>query len=162
VETDHSLAGAVLGLFFGGGHFGQGISELRLLAQLTREPVSSDLRAAIGRSHALGENINTRFGQARSLANAVLLEFGPSRKRDAAMRHHLRRWQPQLRSLFMMRIESFKYRLRVSGYELPEAGRTAQHAYDDRFAVVLGALPHTRSAAFRLGGAQSLHTNSQH
>ena len=116
------------------------ISELRLLAQLTREPVSSDLRAAIGRSHALGETINTRFGQARSLADAVLFEFGPSRRRDAAMRHHLRRWQPQLRSLFMMRIESFKYRLRVSGYELPEAGRTAHHAYDDRFAAVLGAL----------------------
>ena len=77
------------------------------------------------------------------------------------MRHHLRRWQPQLRSLFMMRIESFKYRLRVSGYELPEAGRTAQHAYDDRFAAVLGALPYTPSAAFRLGGAQSLHTNSR-
>ena len=77
------------------------------------------------------------------------------------MRHHLRRWQPQLRSLFVMRIESFKYRLRVSGYELPEVGRTAQHAYDDRFAAVLGALPHTPSAAFRLGGAQSLHTNSR-
>ena len=77
------------------------------------------------------------------------------------MRHHIRRWQPQLRSLFVMRIESFKYRLRVSGYELPEAGRTALHAYDDRFAAVLGALPHTLAAAFRLGGAQSLHTNSR-
>ena len=77
------------------------------------------------------------------------------------MRHHLRRWQPQLRSLFMMRIESFKYRLRVSGYELPEVGRTAQYAYDDRFAAVLGALLHTPSAVFRLGGAQSLHTNSR-
>jgi hypothetical protein len=76
------------------------------------------------------------------------------------MRHHLRRWQPQLRSLFVMRIESFKYRLRVSGYELPEAGRSVQHAYDDRFAAVLGALPHTPSAAFRLG-AQSLDTNSR-
>jgi hypothetical protein len=60
-----------------------------------------------------------------------------------------------------MRIESFKYRLLVSGYEQPEAGRTAQHAYDDRFAAVLGALPYTPSAAFRLGGAQSLHTNSR-
>ena len=77
------------------------------------------------------------------------------------MRHHLRRWQPQLRSLLVMRIDSFKYRLRVSGYELPEVGRTAQHAYDDRFATVLGALPHTPSAAFRPGGAQSLHTNSR-
>jgi hypothetical protein len=52
--------------------------------------------------------------------------FGPSRRRDAAMRHHFRRCQPRLRSLFIMRIESFKYRRRVSGYELPEAGRTAQ------------------------------------
>ena len=77
------------------------------------------------------------------------------------MRHHLRRWQPQLRSPFVMRIESFKYRLRVSGYELPEVGRTVQHAYDDRFAAVPGAIPHTPSAAFRLGGAQSLHTNSR-
>jgi hypothetical protein len=39
----------------------------------------------------LGEAINTRFGQARSLADAVLFEFGPSRRRDPAMRHHLRR-----------------------------------------------------------------------
>jgi hypothetical protein len=83
------------------------ISELRLLAQLTRGPVSSDLRAAIRRSHSLDETTNTRFGQARSLADAVLFEFGPSRRRDVAMRHHLRRWQPQLRSLFMMLIESF-------------------------------------------------------
>src|SRR5262249_115082 len=96
-----------------------------------------------------------------STADAVLFGFGPSRRRDPAMRHHLRRWQPQLRSLFVMRIESFKYRLRVSGYELPEVGRTPHHAYDDRFAAVLGALPHTPSAAFRLGGAQSLHTNSR-
>jgi hypothetical protein len=96
-----------------------------------------------------------------STADAVLFEFGPSRRRDPAMRHHLRRWQPQFRSLFVMRIESFKYRLRVSGYELPEVGRTAQYAYDDRFAAVLGALLHTPSAVFRLGGAQSLHTNSR-
>jgi hypothetical protein len=72
------------------------------------------------------------------------------------MRHHLRRWPPQLRSLFVMRIESFKYRLRVSGYELPpEAGRTAQHTCDDRFAAVLGARPHTPSAAFRLSGRRA-------
>ena len=67
------------------------------------------------------------------------------------MRHHLRRWRPQFRSLFVMRTELFTYRLRVSGYELSEVGRTAQHAYDDRFAASLGALPHTPSAVFRLG-----------
>src|SRR5690349_2258507 len=84
------------------------------------------------------------FGSAPQLrgstADAVLSECRPSRRRDAATRHHLRRWKPQLRSLFIMRIESFRYRRRVSGYELPKAGRTAQHAYDDRFAAVLGSL----------------------
>jgi hypothetical protein len=67
-------------------------------------------------------------------ADAVLFEFRPS-EADPAMRHHRRRWQPQLRSLFVMRIESFKYRHRVPGYELPDVGRTAQHAYGDRFAA---------------------------
>jgi hypothetical protein len=40
VETDHSLAGAVLGLFLVGLILAKVISELRRLTQLTREPVS--------------------------------------------------------------------------------------------------------------------------
>ncbi len=116
------------------------ISALRLLAQLTREPVSGDLRAAIERSHALGETISERFDQGRSLADAVVFEFGPSRRRDLRTRDHLRRWLPQLRTLFLMRIASFKYRLQLPGFELPEAVRTAQQAYDYRSAAVLEAL----------------------
>ncbi len=116
------------------------ISALRLLAQFTREPVSGDLRAAIERSHALGETISERLDQGRSLADAVVFEFGPSRRRDLRIRANLGRWQPQVRTLFLMRIESFKYRLQLPGFELPEAVQTAQQSYDYRSAVVLEAL----------------------
>jgi multidrug resistance protein MdtO len=116
------------------------ISGLRLLAQLTREPISEDLGAAIGRSYALGETISAQFDQVRALADAVLFEFGASRRRDLAMRDQIRRWQPRLRTLFLMRMASFKYRLQLPGFELPEAVRAAQQAYDDRSAAVLEAM----------------------
>ena len=116
------------------------ISGLRLLAQLTREPVSIDPRAAIGRSYALGETINARFDEVRSLGDAVIFEFGPSRRRDLVWRDRFRRWQPRLRTLFLMRIASLKYRLQLPGFELPEAVQTAQQSYDDRSAAVLEAL----------------------
>jgi multidrug resistance protein MdtO len=113
------------------------ISALRLLAQLAREPVSRDIRVAIKRSHTLRETINTQFDKVRSLADGVLFEFGPSRQQDLALRDRIRRWQPQLRALFLMRIASLKYRLQLPGLELPEAVRLSQQAYDDRSARML-------------------------
>ena len=49
----------------------------------------------------------------------------------------IRRWQPQLRTLFVMRIASLKYRFQVPGFELPEPIRLAQRAYDDRSVQIL-------------------------
>ena len=109
----------------------------RLLAQLAREPVSTDIQATTKRIYALRESIDDEFNQVRSLADGVLFEFGPSRQQDLAMRDDIRRWQPQLRTLFIMRIASLKYRFQVPGFELPEAIRLAQQAYDDRSAQML-------------------------
>ena len=80
------------------------ISTLRLLAQLAREPVSGDIQSAIKRGYALRETINANFDKVRSFADGVLFEFGPSRQQDLALRDHIRRWQPQLRTLFLMRL----------------------------------------------------------
>jgi len=110
---------------------------LRLLAQLAREPVSGDVRGAIKRAYALRETINANFDKVRSLADGVLFEFGPSRQQDLALRDYIRRWQPQLRALFLMRIASLKYRLQLPGFELPEAVRVSQQEYDDRSARML-------------------------
>ena len=56
------------------------------------------------------------------------------------MRQGIRRSVPKLRSLFLMRITSFKYRLGLRCYELPEIVRAAQQAYDERSAAVLEEL----------------------
>ena len=57
-------------------------SNLRLLAQFAREPVSKDLKIALEKSYSFRETINSNFDKVRDLADAVLLEFGPSREQD--------------------------------------------------------------------------------
>jgi multidrug resistance protein MdtO len=116
------------------------VSAFRLLAELAREPVSSDIRTAIKHSYALRETINEQFDRVRSLADGVLFEFGSSRQQGLALRDRIRRWQPQLRTLFLMRVASLKYRLQLPGFELPEAARLSQQRYDDRSAEVLDAM----------------------
>jgi multidrug resistance protein MdtO len=113
------------------------ISTLRLLAQLAREPVSPDVQSAIGRTSALRDTINTKFDTARSLADGVLLEFGPSRRHDLVLRDRIRRWQPQLRALFLMRGASLEYRLQLPGFVLPEAAIASLQAYDECSAQTL-------------------------
>ena len=113
------------------------ISTFRLLAQFTREPVSGDIRPAVERTSALQDTINARFDNVRSLADGVLLEFGPSRRRDLALRDSIRRWQPQLRTLFIMRVASLKYRLQLPGFALPDAVIASLRAYDEYSAQML-------------------------
>jgi multidrug resistance protein MdtO len=113
------------------------VSTLRLLAQFAREPVSVDLRSAIQRTSALRDTISTKFDNVRSLADGVLLEFGPSRRHDLALRDRIRRWQPQLRALFIMRAASLKYRLQLPGFVLPEGAIVSLKAYDECSAQIL-------------------------
>ena len=113
------------------------IATLRLVAQFAREPVSSEIRPALRRTSALHDTINAKFGSVRSLADGVLLEFGPSRPDNLALRDRIRRWQPQLQALFIMRGASLKYRLQLPGFELPEAVAASLQAYDERSAQML-------------------------
>jgi len=113
------------------------VSALRLLAKLARGPDSTDLRKEIESSYALRESINAHFDRVRSLADGLLFEFGPSRSRDLELRDRIRRWQPQLRTLFVMRIASLKYRLQTPGFELPEVLRVQLETYDSDSARLL-------------------------
>lgn len=116
------------------------LSNLRLLAQLAREPRAIERRLAIEHISSLRETINANFDKVMALADAVLFEFGPSRQHDLALRSRIRRWQPQLRSLFMIRIALLKYRLKLPGFELPEAVLLAQQEFDDRLAKTLDGM----------------------
>jgi len=113
------------------------ISNLRLIAQFARVPLSRDLKVAVGRSLALRETINANLDKVRAVADGVLFEFGPSRQKDLEFRSYIRRWQPQLRTLFVMRIAFLKYRLQLPGFELPEPVRARQQAYDEHAARIL-------------------------
>ena len=115
-------------------------SALRLLAEFAREPLSADQPVAIERSYALREAINESFDSVRASADAVLFEFGPSRQKDLEWRTRIREWQPQLRTLFLMRIALWKYRVQLPGFELPEALRSAQREFDYESAKVLDAM----------------------
>jgi multidrug resistance protein MdtO len=116
------------------------ISNLRLLAQLVREPLPGDRSLAIERTSSLRETINASFDKVRSLADGVLFEFGPSRQQDLALRDRIRGWQPQLRTFFVTRIALLKYRLQLPGFELPEAVRLAQQELDRQLNKMLDGM----------------------
>jgi multidrug resistance protein MdtO len=113
------------------------VSNLRLLAQFAREPIFGDLRNASERSYSLREAINSNFERVRDLTGGVLLEFGPSRERDLALRDRIIRWQTRVRMIFLTEIALWKYRAQLPGFELPTAVATQQRQFDEGFALTL-------------------------
>ena len=116
------------------------ISSLRLLAQLSREPLSKNLRVAAERTFSLRDMINSSFDEVRALADAVLLETGVSRQQDLTLRRRILRWQPRLRMLFITRVALWRYRLQVPGFEMPAPVARAQQEFDKRLADVLDGM----------------------
>ncbi len=110
---------------------------LRLVAQFATQPATKDLRTVLSRSLALRETINASLDKVRALADGVLFELGPSRRRDLELRSCIRQWQPELRTLFVLRIAFLKYRLQLPGFELPETLRLRQQEYDENSARIL-------------------------
>jgi multidrug resistance protein MdtO len=116
------------------------ISNLRLLAQLVREPLPGEKRSAIDRSYSLRETISANFDKVTALGDGVLFEFSSSRQQDLALRSRIRQWQPRLRTVFVTRIAMLKYRLQLPGFELPEAVAVAQQEFDDRISKTLDGM----------------------
>jgi len=121
------------------------ISSLRLLAQLSREPLSKNLRVAAERTFSLRDMINSSFDEVRALADAVLLETGVSRQQDLTLRRRILRWQPRLRMLFITRVALWRYRLQVHGFEMPAPVARAQQEFDKRLADVLDGMANRMS-----------------
>jgi multidrug resistance protein MdtO len=116
------------------------VDNLRLLAQLAREPRSENLQTAIERISSLREMIGNSFDHVRALADAVVLEFGRSRQRDLALRRRIIRAQPQLRMLFITRLATGKYRMQFPGFELPKPVASEQREFDDHLATALDGM----------------------
>ncbi len=71
--------------------------------------------------------INRNFTNVRSQADAVLFEFRQSRADDLAARQHVRAWQPELRTIFLIKLALLQDRLR-DGTLPPLAEEAATHA----------------------------------
>ena len=135
-------------------------SNLRLLAQFAREPISGDLRTANERSYALRETINGNFDRVRDLSGGVLLEFGPTRERDLALRERIIRWQAQVRIIFLTEITLWKYRAELPGFELPTALVTQQRQFDEGFALTLEGMADRLEG--QLSKSPSLEDSAEH
>ena len=116
------------------------VSNLRLLARFSREPLSKDLKTAVIESLTLRDTISSNLEKVRALGDGVLFEFGPSRERDLALRNRIRQWQVDLRMLFITRNALWKYRARLPGFELPGATEAAEKEFDKRLAESLNRM----------------------
>jgi multidrug resistance protein MdtO len=116
------------------------ISNLRSLGEFAREPLSQHVKTAAARGIALRETINSNLDKVRALADGVLLELGPSREQDLALRDRLLEWQPNFRILFITRIVLWRYRIQLPGFELPEGIQPAQEEFDNRLATALDGM----------------------
>lgn len=116
------------------------VDSLRLLAQLSREPLSTDLRTATDKFFSLREMISTDVDSVRSSADGVVLDFGASRDEGLAWRRQVLAWQPQLRIFFLTQVALWKFRAKFPGYELPEPVRLAQKEFDDQTANMLDGM----------------------
>jgi multidrug resistance protein MdtO len=116
------------------------VSGLRFLARLMREPVSPDLRLALGQTLKLRETIHSTFENMRLQADGVSVEFGPSRERDLALRTRILAWSLQFRIVFLARNTLLQYRLRLPGFELPPDLLQAQKDFDDGIAAIVDSM----------------------
>jgi len=116
------------------------VGDLRLMAQAAREPLSNDPQIAKARRFSLRETLVESFDNVRAAADAVLLEFGPSRQEALEWRKRIQNAQTRLRTLYLMRMALWKYRAQTPGFELPTEVLAAQKEFDNQSAVVLDGI----------------------
>jgi multidrug resistance protein MdtO len=116
------------------------VRDFRLLAQIMREPLSSDPQEAKARRFALRETLTDNFDKVRAAGDAVLLEFGPSRREALEWRKRSQIAQVALRTLYLARMALWKYRAQTTGFEVPSEVLAAQQEFDDQSAVAMDGI----------------------
>jgi multidrug resistance protein MdtO len=90
--------------------FSRNLSMLAELIELARaETREEDRTASAKRALQLRDQINDGFNKMRAQADAVLFEFGPSRRRKLKIRDNFRRWQPTINTLLQVQVTGLQY-----------------------------------------------------
>jgi multidrug resistance protein MdtO len=116
------------------------VQNFRVTAEVMREPQSDDPQVAKARRFSLRETILENFDNVRAAGDAVLLEFGPSRREALQWRSLIQSAQPSLRTLYLMRMAIWKYRAQTPGFELPQEVLAAQQEFDNQSAMALDGI----------------------
>jgi multidrug resistance protein MdtO len=113
---------------------------LEMFAELTEQLLEKDQVKAIKRIRQLRDQLTAGFPAATAQGDAVLLEFGPSRRRQLQIRDDIRRWQPTLRTLLQVQIASVQYLQHTPLAHLPEPIALAGVAFEKDVAQVMHAM----------------------
>ncbi len=115
-------------------------SNLEMFAELAEQLLEEDQIKAIKRIRQLRDQLNAGFDAVRAQSDAVLLEFGPSRRRKLEIREDIRRWQPSIRTLLQVQVTSAQYLLQQPLKQLPAPIAEAGVALEKDIAQVMRSL----------------------
>jgi len=137
---------------------------LEMFAELVDQLLVEDRNQAIKRSRELRDQITAGFQAVISQADAVLFEFGPTRRYKLKVREDVRRRQPQLRTLLLLQITYSQYRWQRPLKDLPPATAEAHMAFDRDVARSMRALANevSKKVPEDVPDIQASATNLQH
>lgn len=111
-------------------------TNLELMAELAT-PWPGNQRTDLRKVRALRDRVSQNFSAVNAQADAVLFELGKRRTAGLRVRNLLLRWQPRLRSIFLVQVALLQYRAPLSPAELPEEILRAQADFDLRIRAIL-------------------------
>jgi multidrug resistance protein MdtO len=113
---------------------------LEMFAELTEQLLENDQIKAIRRIRQLRDQLNVGFQAVTAQSDAVLLEFGPSRRRKMQIREDIRRWQPAIRTLLLVQITAVQYFTQRPLKDLPAPIARAGVAFEENVVRVMRAM----------------------
>jgi multidrug resistance protein MdtO len=113
---------------------------LELFAELADQLLKEDHIKAIRRIRQLRDQLNDGFQAVTAQADAVLLDFSPSRQQKLQIRKNILRWQPAIRTLLQVQVTAAQYLVRNPLASLPSPIAQAGTAFERDVAYVMRAM----------------------
>jgi multidrug resistance protein MdtO len=130
-------------------------ANLRLFAQFTVQSTKADPESDIKRIRRMRDKIFSNFQTVSAQADAIPFEFGYRRPQHMEARAHIRRWQPSLRTLYLMELALIQYRIFGVDSEFPKPLLDIQYRFNQGCAQILDTM------ADRLEGKDSIRSNQE-
>ena len=113
---------------------------LELFAELAEQLLKEDQIKAIRRIRQLRDQLNDGFQAVTAQADAVLLDFSPSRQQKLQVRKNILRWQPAIRTLLQVQVTAAQYLTRNPLASLPAPIAQAGTGFEKDVAYVMHAM----------------------